>query len=276
MRINLRDLRMVSAFALALRTETYIRAFIERVQAKKRNVIRVGSETGGWEDNNLEWLPPGPKINSKEARKNVRRVLRVAADTGIWVQLVVGFTERDDHKATKRWARSMAKIAKPFDNVLLSAMNEPQMSNWTVGELIELLDILRPSGCPVGVDQPCEGGRWRYNRELARHCDYLDMHPRRNPDLSKAELRNIFRKNGRVLFSETTCYLSNANAKRWPNLRGNNNFYLDGRKREKAQWKAYRAYMKRVLRAGHMWGDHSIDLIKCNTLDFRLPKYKGG
>jgi hypothetical protein len=258
----------------------------------------VGSETGGWtKHDHPSWLPQGPKINSKQARKNVKKLLEIAAQYPISVQLVVGFTERDNHKATRRWARSMAKITKPYRNVFLSAMNEPYMSNWSDDELIELINILKESGRPVGVDQPAGPGTWRYHtglpyyqkannapvlgasfqfsKRLASHCDYLDMHPPRNPEPNKKELDNIVRLNGWVFFSETTCYLSNENAKRWPNLRNNSLFYCNGAKREKAQQKVAKAYMRRVERANKiLWSWHSIDCIKCDTLDFYLPKWK--
>lgn len=284
-RVDLRNLVGVSAFALTLRSEDYIRAFIEHIQAHGYNTIRVGSETGGWEDNKVKWLPPGPKINTRQARKNVRKLLRVAAEyPNLWVQLVVGFTERDNHKATIRWAKFCAKATKSYRNVFLSAMNEPYMSNWTTKELIELINILKKSGRPVGVDQPAEGGSYKYNRELAAHVDYLDMHPKRNPDLNRKELLNLARLNGWVFLSETTCYLSNENAKRWPNLRGNSLFYLNGLKREKAQRKVAIAYMKRVKRTHKiMWAFHHLDGIKCeppkgwkkgDPLKFWLPKWR--
>lgn len=285
-RVNLHNLVGVTAFALALRSEDYIRAFIERIRTFGYNVIIVGSETGGWtKKDHPSWLPQGPKINTKEARRNVRKLLRVAAEyPNLRVQLVVGFTERDNHRATKRWAKFIAKAVKPYRNVFLRAMNEPYMSNWTTGELIELINILKKSGRPVGVDQPAEGGHWRYNRELAAHVDYLDMHPRRNPDLNIRELKNLANLNGWVFLSETTCYLSNENAKRWPNLRGNSLFYLNGLRREKAQRKEATAYMKRVKRTHKiMWSFHFIDGIKCeppkgwkkgDPLKFWLPKWR--
>jgi hypothetical protein len=276
-KVDLRNLVGVSAFSLANRDEDYIRAFIKRVMDHGYNTIRVGSETGGWTPHDHpKWLPQGPKINTKAARKNVKKVLRVASEyPNLWVQLVVGFTERDNHKATIRWAKFCAKASKSYRNVFLSAMNEPYMSNWTTEELIELIKILKKSGRPVGVDQPAEGGHWRYNRELAAHVDYLDMHPKRNPDLNQRELKNLAVLNGWVFLSETTSYLSNDNAKRWPSFRGNSLFYLNGLKREKKQQKAAKAYMKRVRRTHKiMWSFHSIDLIKCDTLDFWLPKWR--
>ncbi|MCP4878303.1 MAG: hypothetical protein GY896_22855 [Gammaproteobacteria bacterium] len=275
--VDLKKLVGVTAFALGLRNEVYIRSFIERIIRFNYNTIRLGSETGGWTaHDHPEWLPEGPKINTKAARKNVKKVLRIAAEyPNLWVQLVVGFTARDDHRATKRWAKSMARISRPYRNVFLSAMNEPYMSNWTTGELIELIDICKRSKRPVGVDQQAEGGHWRYNRELAAHCDYLDMHPRRNPDLNRNEIENLERLNNWVFLSETTCYLSDANATQWPSLRNNSLFYLDGNSKEKAQRREARNYKNRVKRVHQiMWSFHSIDLIKCNTLDFWLPRWR--
>lgn len=285
-RVDLRNLVGVTSFALALRSVDYIRAYIEYVQSYGYNTVIVGSETGGWtKKDHPSWLPQGPKINTKAARKNVKKLLRVAAEyPNLWVQLIVGFTERDDHRATIRWAKFCAKAAEPYRNVFLRAMNEPYMSNWTTKELIELIDILKKSGRPVGVDQPAEGGYYKYNRELAAHVDYLDMHPKRNPDLNRRELQNIARLNGWVFLSETTCYLSNENAKRWPSLRGNSLLYLNGNAREKAQRRVVIAYMKRVKRTHKiLWGYHSIDGIKTeppkgwkkgDPLKFWLPKWR--
>lgn len=282
--VNLRKIVGVSAFALAMRGEDYIRAYIQHVKDHRYNLIRVGSETGGWtKHDHPSWLSQGPKINTKAARQNVKKLLRVAESERIWVQLVVGFTERDNHKATKRWAKFIAKATKDYDNVILSAMNEPYMSNWDHDELVELIEILQKSDRPVSVDQPAQGGSWKYNYQLSRHVDYLDMHPKRNPEPNKRELDNLRRLNGRVFLSETTCYLSNENAIRWPSLRGNSLFYGNGNKREKSQRKIVVAYMKRVKRAGHNWSFHSIDTIKTepprgwkpgDKLKFWLPRWR--
>jgi hypothetical protein len=264
----------VTAFALALQDESYIHSFIQRVMDHGYNTIRVLSETGGWVDNNLAWLPPGPPINSPEAKKNLKRVLRVAAQyPNLWVEVVVGATYRDDHRATTRWAGTVAQVCQPYKNVFISAMNEPQMSNWTNRELNELMELLRrKSGKLVGVDQPYGPGRYRFPRDL--RVDFRGMHPNRNPDPTVADLRNVARLNGLTLFDETNCYLTDWEADTW-NLRGNSLFYLNGYGTEQDRQKAAKQNMNKHKEVRQVrWFFHSLELIRCETLDFWLPRWR--
>lgn len=268
----------VSAFALPLRDASYQHAYINRAQEYGYNTLRVPSETGGWWDNNVDWLPPGPPIGSKEAKDNLKRVLRVAAQySNLWVEVVAGFTYRDDHKATIKWARTVANICKPHKNVFISAMNEPQMSNWTNGELNELMAILRSSGRPVGVDQPVEAGYWKFPRDLV--VDFRAMHPWRNArpgvhTLTLPELRNVIALNGLTLFDETNCYVSDWEADTW-RLRNNGLFYLNGNGTERQRQEAAVEDMEMYRQVRNArWFFHSIATIRCDTLDFYLPRWR--
>ena len=262
----------VSAFALAMRDESYVHGFINYVMSRGYNSIRVLSKTDGWSDNNVQWLPPGPPMGGG-AEQNLKRLLRVAAQyPNLWVEVVACATERDDHRECKAWARKVANICKKYKNVYISAMNEPQMSNWTNGELNELMSILRKSGRPVGVDQPCEGGHWRFPRDL--RVDFKAMHPRRNPGLNLAELRNVVNLNGLVLFDETTAYVSDWEADTW-HLRNNSLFYLNGNGTEKQRQKAWNEDMEMYRQVRNArWFAHSIATIRCETLDFYLPRWR--
>lgn len=263
----------LTAFALALRDETYIHSFILRSLEHGYNTIRVGSETGGWSDNNVRWLPPGPRACTEEARKNLKRLLKVAAQyPNFWVEVVAGFTERDNHALTKQWSRQVANICAPYQNVLISAMNEPQMSNWTTRELNELIQILKKSGRYVGIDQPAEGGHWKFNRNL--RVDFQAMHPKRNPRPTLSELHNISNLNGLVLLDETTCYVTDWQVQNY-RLANNSLFYNNGNGKEKKRQKLAEVYMEDIRSIRDLrWFFHSIDLIMCEVLDFWLPKWR--
>jgi hypothetical protein len=208
------------------------------------------------------------------AEKNLKRLLRVTSEyPNFWLELVCSATERDDHKQVLDWAVKVANLSKKYKHVYISAMNEPQMSNWTTGELNELLKILRRSGRLVGVDQPAEDGKWRFNPSL--RVDFRAVHPRRNPDLSLAEIQNVVRLNGLTLFDETTCYISADDLKRWPNLKGNSLFYLEGKGTEKERRRAATKYMERFRQVRNArWFFHSIAGIACDRLDFWLPRWR--
>lgn len=274
-RPDLRQVVGVSAFALALRDENYVRYYIDRVQEHGYSSIRVLSKTDGWADNHTATLPPGPPMGGG-AEKNLKRLLRAAAEyPNFWVELVACATERDDHQECKQWTHKVATIAKEYKNVYLSAMNEPQMSNWTTGELNELIGILRKSAPRhmVGIDQPAEGGSWKFNPSL--NVDFRAVHPRRNPDLSLAEIQNVVRLNGLTLFDETTCYCSDSDVARWPRMKNNSLYYLNGTGTEKQRRNAAKKYMesfKKVRSA--RWFFHSVATIACDRLDFWLPRWR--
>jgi hypothetical protein len=222
-------------------------------------------------------LPQGPPIESPEARENVKKLLRVtAAYPNLWIQLISSFTIKEGSFARqKNWARFVASKSQGYKHVFVSAMNEPHQSSYTHGEIIELLKILKTSGRPVGVDYQAEPGHWRYPSDVARYCDYLDMHPRRNPDLSLDELRHVAGLNGLVLLSETTSYASEENIRHWPRLGNHSNIYLDGHGTEEDRKRAARQYMERVRQVQRLrWFFHSIDLIRCETLDFWMPRWE--
>jgi hypothetical protein len=255
--------------------------FIDKVMAAGYNTLRVGSETADWNWNGKpSYLPQGPPIESKEAKDNLKRLLKVTATyPNLWVQLISSFTIKEGPMSRqKQWARYVAQKSKGYKHVFLSAMNEPHQSSISHGEIIELLKILKPSGRPVGVDYQAEGGHWRYPREVMGHVDYIDMHPRRNPDLSLGELQNVVGLNGLTLFSETTAYASDWDIQHWPRFRNHSNIYLDGHGTEKDRQKAAKQYMnrfKQVRRA--RWFFHSISLIRYGSTwsgDFWLPKWR--
>jgi hypothetical protein len=268
----------VTAFALADRDESYIHSFIQRVLEHGYNTLRVGSETSDWSWPGIpSYLPQGPPIESPEARENVKKLLRVtAAYPNLWIQLISSFTIKEGSFARqKNWARFVASKSQGYKHVFVSAMNEPHQSSYTHGEIIELLKILKTSGRPVGVDYQAEPGHWRYPSDVARYCDYLDMHPRRNPDLSLDELRHVAGLNGLVLLSETTSYASEENIRHWPRLGNHSNIYLDGHGTEEDRKRAARQYMERVRQVQRLrWFFHSIDLIRCETLDFWMPRWE--
>lgn len=282
---DLYNLIGVTAFALAMRDEAYIHSFISHVQSAGYNTLIVGSETGEWDRYSKSlyaqimagWLPAGPKRNTPEALANVRQLLRVTAQyPNLHVQLISSFTGRSfDHDGQLDWARKLASLVRKegYRHVTFRAMNEPQMSNWDTGELIQLIQILQESGRPVTVDQPAEGGKWKYDRQLGGIVDYLDMHPRRNPDLSMAELGNLARLNGRVFLSETTAYASDIDINTWPQFRRNALIYLNGEGTEQERQAAAIEYKNRV-KSTHsiMWAFHSIQLIMCETLPW-IPRY---
>lgn len=104
--------------------------------------------------------------------------------------------------------------------------------------------------------------------------DFKAFHPRRNPGLTLAELRNAVDKNGLFLLDETTCYVSDWEADAW-NLRNNSLFYLNGGSTEKARQRAATAAMEIVRKVRlARWFYHSIATIRCETLDFYLPRWR--
>lgn len=274
----------LSGFALALRDESYIHGYINKSLEEGYNAVRILGKTDGWSRKQIgwmqllqRWLPPGPPMGGG-AEQNLKRVLKVAAQyPNLWVEVVACATERDNHEECKLWSRKVANICEGYKNVFINAMNEPQMSNWTNRELNELMKILRKSGRPVGIDQPCEPGHWKFDREL--RVDWQGMHPWRNrrenhPTLTKAELRNVIALNGLVLFNETNCYVSDWEADTW-NLRNNDLFYLNGNGTEKQRQRAAIQDMEmyRSVRDAK-WYFHSIATIMCESLDFWLPKWR--
>jgi hypothetical protein len=270
--VDFHNVREMSAFALALRDESYIRNYISQGQAAGYNTFRVLSETGGWRDNKIAWLPPGPPMNTKEAKDNLKRVLKVAAGfPNVWLEIVAGATERDNHKATRNWSSTVAKLCDGYRNVFINAINEPQMSNWTTRELNELMANIR-NKCdrPVGVDQPAEGGHWKFDRGLK--VDWRGMHPRRNPDLNQEELYNIARLNGLVLLNETTCYVSDENMRFFKE--GNSLLIDEGRGTERERQRTTKKYMERVKKVRDLrWCFHSIDSIWCEKSSFWVCPY---
>ena len=274
---DLYNLIGVTAFALAMRDEAYINSFISHVQSAGYNTLIVGSATGGWARYGAGWLPAGPLRNTPEALANVRQLLRVTAQyPNLHVQLISSFTNRSsDHNGQLDWARKLASLVRKegYRHVTFRAMNEPQMSNWDTRELIQLIQILQESGRPVTVDQPAEGGHWKYDRQLMGVVDYLDMHPRRNPDLTMGELQNLARLNGVVFLSETTSYATDQDITMWPRFRNNSLIYLNGTGTEQERKNAAIAYKNRV-KSTHsiMWAFHSIQLIMCETLPW-IPRY---
>jgi len=269
-------LRGVTAFSLPLRDTSYIRAFIERVLEHNYNLIIVGSETADW--GGVKWLPKGPPVEGQEAVRNLSRLLTITNDyPHLTTQIISSFTIKARHHSHQQaWAKRVVKVCSPFKRIIIRAVNEPHVhASISDDELLTLIDILKHSFHPVSVDQPAEGGSWRYPEKLKRVVDYLDMHTRRNPDLNSAELRNLAHLNGKVLLSETTSFLSKQNLRDFPHLRNNPLFYLNGLGTEKGRMAAAKSYMKRVKAVPPLrWCFHSLDLIKCNTLDFWLPKWK--
>jgi hypothetical protein len=268
----------VTAFSLATAEESSIRAFIAKVQAHGYNTLRVGSETH-WKGAKAGYLPHGPPISSDEARENLKRLLQVTATyPNLWVQLISSFTIKEGHtwQEQKQWARFVANKAKPYKHIFLSAMNEPHQSSYSYGEIQELLDILRASGRPVGVDYQAEGGHWRFPREL--RVDYIDFHPRRNPDLSLDELQNVVRLNGLSLFTETTAFASDADIAEFPWLGHHSNIINEGHGTEKERFNIWRKYMERFRQVRRArWFAHSIALIRYGASwqgDFRLPRWR--
>jgi hypothetical protein len=252
----------------------------QKVLAHGYNTLRVGSETADWNWKGIPgYLPQGPPIESQEAKDNLKRLLKVTATyPNLWMQLISSFTIKESSmKRQKNWAQFVANKSRGYKHVFLSAVNEPHQSSFSYGEVIELLKILRTSGRPVGVDYQAENGRWRYPREIMGHVDYIDVHPRRNPDLSLDEIRHVVSLNGLVLFSETTSYASDQNIISWPRLGNHSNIYLDGHGTEQDRQRAARQYMERfrpVRRA--KWFFHSIDLIRYGSAwagDFWLPAW---
>lgn len=274
---DLYNLVGVTAFALALRDEGYIHSFISHVQSAGYNTLIVGSETGGWKRYSASWLPAGPLRNTPEALANVRRLLRVTAQyPNLHVQLISSFADRsNDHKGQLDWARKLTSLVRKegYRHVTFRAMNEPYMANWSVGELLQLIQILQESGRPVTVDQPAEGGKWKYDRTLMGRVDYLDMHPRRNPDLSSMEIQNLGRLNGTVFLSETTAYASDADLATWPQFQNNALIYLNGTGTEEERRREAVEYKDRVkAERDIMWAFHSIQFIMCETLPW-IPRY---
>jgi hypothetical protein len=266
----------ISGFALALRDENYIRGYIDKIQSAGYNTIRVLSKTDRWLDNKLQWLPPGPPMGGG-AEQNLKQLLKVAATyPNLWVEVVACATERDNHSECIAWSRKVANICSPYKNVFINAMNEPQNSNWTNRELNELMAILRKSGRPVGVDQPCEAGHWRFPRDLK--VDWRGMHPWRNRNgnhtLSLPELRNVIALNGLTLFNETAAYISDWEADTY-RLRNNDLFYLNGNGTEKQRQRAATEDMNmyRSVRDA-IWYFHSIATIACDSLDFWIPEWR--
>jgi hypothetical protein len=271
----------ITAFSLMTADEGAMRSFIEKVLAAGYNTLRVGSETADWSWKEIpSYLPQGPPIESRESRENLKRFLKVTATyPNLWVQLISSFTIKEGPMSRqKNWARYVAGKVKGYKHIFLSAMNEPHQSGISKGEIIELLKILKASGRPVGVDYQAEGGHWRYPREVMRYTDYVDVHPRRNPDLSLEEIQHVVRLNGLTLFSETTSYASEQDIRRWPRLGNHSNIYLDGHGSEKDRQRAAKQYMnkfKQVRRA--RWFFHSIAGIRYGSSwsgDFWIPKWR--
>jgi hypothetical protein len=271
----------ITAFSLATADEGAIRSFVEKILENGYNTLRVGSETADWQWKGIPgYLPQGPPIESKEARDNIKRLLKVTATyPNLWIQLISSFTIKEGPMSRqKSWARVVARLSEDYKHVFLSAMNEPHQSSISHKEIIELLKILKASGRPVGVDYQAEAGHWRYPRVVMGYTDYVDMHPRRNPDLSLDELRHVVNLNGLVLFSETTSYASERNIISWPRLGNHSNIYLDGQGTEKDRRRAAKRYMERFRQVRKArWFFHSINTMRYGATwrgDFWLPRWR--
>lgn len=267
----------MSAFTLAQYPEDHIKAYVEHVQAHGYNTVRVLAETGGWKKYNRGWLPPGPDAFTKAARKDIKKLLRVTAEMGIQVELVSSGTIRQmPFRYQVRWARKVAKWAKPFPHVFLNAMNEPQTSSLSQEEVLGLIRALKVSGLPVGVDSQAEAGHWRFPKIWKRECDWIGVHPRRSPELNLSEIQHVVDLNGLTLFNETTSYISDEEIEEFKIRVPNGLFYNEGMPKQGKRKAMARRYMRRfyeILRA--RWYYHMLAGLHCKGTNFWIPRYQG-
>lgn len=266
-----------SAFSLAQYPEDHIRAFIQHVKSRGYNTIRVLSETGHWDELNCRYLPAGPRANTPAAKRDVRKLLRVSEQERIWVELVSSGTIKHlTFRFQNNWARKVAKLARPYKHVFLNAMNEPQQSSMSESEVLGLIRTLRAySGLPTGVDAPCEAGHWRFPRKWKAECDWIGMHPRRNPDLVSREIKNVVNLNGLVLFNETTSYISDDEITKYRVHVPNALFYNNGMPKQGKRKSMARAYMRRFKRIPQArWYFHMLAGLHCQDVDFWMPVWK--
>lgn len=281
------DVLGFSGFALAQYPEDHIRAFVENGLRHDYNTVRVCSETGHWDRYSMgfglgpyvKWLPPGPRAGTEAARQDVKKLLAVTAEyPNFWIELISSCTIKHlSFEQQNEWAGQVARLAKPWKHVFLNAVNEPQESSLSASEVLGLIRTLKTSKRPVGVDSGVGAGSWRFPIDWARECDWIGVHPRRNPDLSLEEIRNVISLNGPgpVLFNETTCFITDDEIEQFGFKMPNSLFYNEGLGSEEERRKSAIRYMnlfKKVSRA--RWYFHSLAGLHCQRTDFWMPHWR--
>lgn len=252
------DTRGILVFAGTQAQEGQIRALDNRLRAQgwPTPTYHVCAEVASWE--HTPWAD-GPAYDSSENLENLRRFLRTTADLRSQVLLDIICTIRDDgtsFDALRAWTKVVAVEAAKWNHIAIHICNEhwhPQSSIRSVGKIRTLRDDTRVAGFRglVGSDDnSSRPGDFDYT---LRGLGFIpDFHPYRNPDPTKAELREMRERNGLPLvISEPTAYSS------W---RGGGCCT--------ASRKQIRRYMERAESLGIVWTFHSTDGLEWPTKTF--------
>lgn len=310
----------ITAFALPLHSWEYITEVANYVRSKGLNTLRVGFETWRW-DGSLGrrlaftegvdhgaydigkvmaahgYLPRGPKFDSEENLRNVRRMLEATARVpGIWVELIPVFTIKGlDYPDTPEMRREAVRLAAQlvveggFEHVFFSYANEWRRSGG-VGEKIEReeviwgLEELRKTGRLVTTDCP---GTPRdevwfpdYERDFLPYVDMVAFHPRRNPEpdlwhLGLGYSRYVVRDEKLAcLYNETTSFATDAELELYPHLKGSFLVANEGRPPESLRKEIIVEYMKRIESSGCKPYFHCISCFMGNSefVPFWIPE----
>ncbi len=265
-----------SGFALAQYDDSHIRAFIENLIRQGYDCVRVCGETTYW---GFAYLPAGPDLEG--AAEDVRKLLRVTAEyAGFSVLLVPTCTIRDhrDFATIRGWTQRVADIVieKDYKHVFFEAVNEYWHPASNVrgkdAKVADLIRILRSTGRLVGTDDNIVPGSVVYNPALRRVVDFPSVHPWRNPDPTRREIKRIVDKNGGlVVFSETTAYATQEEVDTF-GLLGKGTVALRGGGTEGDRRRVIREYKEACESVpGCIWFAHSIEGLHCENTEMWLP-----
>lgn len=291
---DLYSVRGVTAFGAPLLSEPELLAYINHVQASAVNMLRAGAQTDGdgWCGSSRLYLDEscGPAPGTVEWRQNLTRFLDVTSRVpGLSVQLIPTFTHKGD--GYQRCAEIMEMVIeiqragseddpRPYEHVVWEAVNEWRhpLSKFTVHQVTRLLQRLRETGQPVGVDfdggeaEPWEG---YYPTEHLPYIDYIAFHPPRHDDCepirpSRSRLRKVISSFGLpVWIEEPTAYLSDESKTLYGIGDRNGHYAACGGRSDGYRRRLTQEYADDVVAAGGVWFTHHANF-KCDRLGW-LP-----
>ncbi len=278
------DLKIYSAFALALRDEATIRAIVADAMSKGWNTCRVCGEVEGWPGMAsmalgspllASYLPKGPRVDTPAALENVHRILDVTARIpGASVLLVPVCTMKENGRTfaeIKDWTRKVGDLAGEYEHVIIEAVNEhwhPRSSLRADTTVLELIKLLQDrSGHQVGTDDNYHRGHLDYNPALRPHVDFLSAHPWRNPDPNRQDIQRMVDKaGGQLVLSETTSYVTPEQM---------DLYFPNGSGLVTSNKKQIKTYGRRCKRTpGCVFTFHSVDGLKCEGPFAWMPEYR--
>jgi len=210
-------LREFTLFSAALRDEKTLIQFFQKARKLGYNCARVGSETADWPKNDsvhdyLHGLH-GPEPGSKEQLNNLDRIVRVAGEQQMALEICVVFTIKDrPMKEQLAYSRLIGRRLCNETHVFFTAVNEAYVhSDLNISDVNKMLTILKQEA-PYrlrGVDEIGSiAPKFLYDYSL---CDFVAWHWPRGanwdeaPNLKKT-VEHWLPKKRPVLLNEIMCY----------------------------------------------------------------------